>query len=223
MQSKAPHKDAQSVLIDPTVLELQDYVSCSRVIDYTVAPGGVVQVEWDQYQTWANDLTGKVGVTAYAGNGAFISSLYVFGWFTDEVAFTMLVDPIPTGYSATRGEWHHFRMDLDYGARKSTFYCDDQYLAGPHLWRHTTDDKIGTISVIADWTGSDLSIIDNISIMVPGPCAADFDGNGSLDIFDFLGFQNAFVALDPLADFNGDGVFDLFDFLGFVNAFNAGC
>lgn len=54
-------------------------------------------------------------------------------------------------------------------------------------------------------------------------CPADFDGNGVLDLFDFLAFQNAFLALDPAADFNGDGEWNLFDFLAYVNAFASGC
>ncbi len=54
-------------------------------------------------------------------------------------------------------------------------------------------------------------------------CAADFDHNGVLDLFDFLAFQNAFVAQDHEADLDGNGVFDLFDFLAFQNLFVAGC
>jgi serine protease AprX len=63
----------------------------------------------------------------------------------------------------------------------------------------------------------------------PDPCYPDCDpstGEGTLDLFDFLCFQNAFVAADPYADCDqstGQGVFDLFDFLCFVNAFNGGC
>lgn len=49
---------------------------------------------------------------------------------------------------------------------------------------------------------------------------ADLNHDGSLDIFDFLLFQNYFLAHNPEADFNLDGVFDIFDFLSFVNAFN---
>jgi hypothetical protein len=54
-------------------------------------------------------------------------------------------------------------------------------------------------------------------------CYADFDGNGVLELFDFLGFVNAFNALDPNADCDENGTFDLFDFLCFTNSFNAGC
>jgi hypothetical protein len=58
---------------------------------------------------------------------------------------------------------------------------------------------------------------------LPGECPADIDGNGVLDLFDFLGFQNLFAAQDPKADLTGDGVFDLFDFLAYQNLFVAGC
>ncbi|MFI4883284.1 MAG: GC-type dockerin domain-anchored protein, partial [Phycisphaerales bacterium JB064] len=55
------------------------------------------------------------------------------------------------------------------------------------------------------------------------PCIADIDGDGSLTIFDFLAFQNAFDAGDAIADFDGDGSLTIFDFLAFQNAFDAGC
>jgi hypothetical protein len=56
----------------------------------------------------------------------------------------------------------------------------------------------------------------------PG-CYPDFTGDGTLDLFDFLGYVNAFNAQDPEADCDSDGSFSLFDFLCFVNAFNEGC
>jgi len=55
------------------------------------------------------------------------------------------------------------------------------------------------------------------------PCPADFDGDGSLNLFDFLAFQSAFDAMDPRTDIDGDGAFTVFDFLGFQNLFVAGC
>ncbi len=54
-------------------------------------------------------------------------------------------------------------------------------------------------------------------------CRADFDGDAALTIFDFLAFQNAFDARDPIADFDFDGEFTIFDFLIFQNEFDAGC
>ena len=54
-------------------------------------------------------------------------------------------------------------------------------------------------------------------------CYADFDGDGSLTIFDFLAFQNAFDSGDLIADCDADGSLTLFDFLCFQNEFDAGC
>ncbi|OAB62993.1 hypothetical protein AY599_15080 [Leptolyngbya valderiana BDU 20041] len=54
-------------------------------------------------------------------------------------------------------------------------------------------------------------------------CYADFDGDGQLTIFDFLGFQNAFDAGEDRADCDEDGSLTIFDFLCFQNLFDQGC
>ena len=54
-------------------------------------------------------------------------------------------------------------------------------------------------------------------------CAVDFNGDGSLDILDFVAFQTAFQAGDDAADFNGDGLLNILDFVDFQIAFQAGC
>jgi len=51
---------------------------------------------------------------------------------------------------------------------------------------------------------------------------ADLTGDGLLDIFDYLAFQNAFDAGEHIADFDGNCTLDIFDFLAFQNAFDAG-
>ncbi|MEQ9096167.1 MAG: GC-type dockerin domain-anchored protein [Phycisphaerales bacterium] len=66
-------------------------------------------------------------------------------------------------------------------------------------------------------------LMDEGSIDLPAPCAADLDGDGVLTLFDFLRFQNLFDSGDPRADFDGDGSLTIFDFLAFQNAFDAGC
>ena len=85
----------------------------------------------------------------------------------------------------------------------------------------TTADDIArvTITVLAPagWG------LDDLYIGAGEDCRADIDGDGSLTIFDFLAFQNAFDAGDLLADFDGDGVLTLFDFLAFQNEFDIGC
>lgn len=54
-------------------------------------------------------------------------------------------------------------------------------------------------------------------------CYPDFDDNGSLDLFDFLGFLNAFNESADTADCDQNASLDFFDFLCFANAFNEGC
>jgi hypothetical protein len=74
------------------------------------------------------------------------------------------------------------------------------------------------------WSSS--AIINSYEVngtRVGAPCYPDCDGNGTLDFFDFLCFQNAFLAQDPYADCDQNGVFDFFDFLCFQNEFLAGC
>ena len=45
----------------------------------------------------------------------------------------------------------------------------------------------------------------------------------SLDVFDFIVFQNLFAMGDLTADFDADGALSVFDFFAFQNLFAAGC
>ncbi len=59
-------------------------------------------------------------------------------------------------------------------------------------------------------------------------CAADFDGDGFVDFFDFDAYVACFedaLACPPgkTADFDGDGFIDFFDFDAYVAAFEQGC
>lgn len=56
-----------------------------------------------------------------------------------------------------------------------------------------------------------------------GLCAADVDGSGTLDVFDYLVFLNWLDASDPRADWNGDGRIDGFDLMDYANDFEEGC
>ena len=66
------------------------------------------------------------------------------------------------------------------------------------------------------------AFFDDMTVSVLG-CPADFNGDGSLDVLDFVAFQNAFVSADPSADCNGDGALDVLDFVCFQGQFVAGC
>ncbi|MFI4882622.1 MAG: FG-GAP-like repeat-containing protein, partial [Phycisphaerales bacterium JB064] len=77
--------------------------------------------------------------------------------------------------------------------------------------------------IIADAGERPVTLMPQPTLEVTAGCYADLDGDGSLTIFDFLAFQNAFDDGDPIADCDGSGGLDIFDFLCFQNAFDAGC
>jgi hypothetical protein len=54
-------------------------------------------------------------------------------------------------------------------------------------------------------------------------CPADFNGDGVIDLFDYLDFLSSFAESDLRADVNNDHVVDFFDYLDFLTLFNAGC
>ena len=60
-------------------------------------------------------------------------------------------------------------------------------------------------------------------LFVPNPCTADCNGDGGLDILDFVCFQQKFLDGDPAADCNGDGAFSILDFVCYQDAFTQGC
>jgi hypothetical protein len=54
-------------------------------------------------------------------------------------------------------------------------------------------------------------------------CTGDFNGDGAINLQDFLAYLQAFAAADPSADLNHDGLINLQDFLEFLAAYAAGC
>ena len=54
-------------------------------------------------------------------------------------------------------------------------------------------------------------------------CPADVNGDGLLNILDFVAFQTLFQAGDPAADVNGDGALNILDFVAYQQLFQAGC
>ena len=74
------------------------------------------------------------------------------------------------------------------------------------------------------WQVDDVRIEVSSVICNACPCACDFDPDPACNIFDFLAFQNLFVAGDPCAcDYDPDPACNIFDFLAFQNEFVAGC
>jgi hypothetical protein len=95
-------------------------------------------------------------------------------------------------------------------------------VTGVILWgRVETAERATELSEYLN--GTILPLIRRSPDSLPPACRADIDGDGGLDLFDFLAFVNLHNAGDAKADFDDDGVLTLFDFLAYTNAFNAGC
>ncbi len=134
--------------------------------------------------------------------------LYVGGRFT-------MAGPLPAQFVARLGDGPSWRR-----------------LSGPD--GDGTDQRVESLATVNEATGAALYaggpfisaggvLSQSIARWGCQGCQADFDGDGSLTIFDFLAFQTAFDAMDARADFDHDGRFTIFDFLAFQTAFGAGC
>lgn len=199
---------------------------------------GLLQTEkctWDRF-TWGLDcladyldtktsvsfsFEGTDGVTHHGDDAALLNleglepALNLRFEFSDPVSpiesvtfrlFEADADPLGVVLDVVSGPGEHFEtMDLDI----SGFGLDG--------WIAAEVKYVGVADI------DDVGLLYYSSLYLDPPCRPDIDGDGVLDIFDFLGFQNLFDAGDLAADFDGDGVLDIFDFLAFGNEFDAGC
>jgi glycosylphosphatidylinositol phospholipase D len=114
----------------------------------------------------------------------------------------------------------------DTGARPLSEVLVDEFGLGAALagWKlQTASDISGDGRVIAGTGVNPDGCLQTYVVRLPGGCEADITGDGELDIFDFLAFQNLFDDGDARADFDGDGNLTIFDFLAFQSEFELGC
>ncbi len=102
--------------------------------------------------------------------------------------------------------------------------------AGPHEATYVVyfGDASGT--PVSGYTPATVTLAFDSELV--GACLADFDGNGEVDVLDFLEFIDAFStcesapgpcpSADVNSDVNGDTIVDILDFLDFIDAFGQG-
>jgi len=88
---------------------------------------------------------------------------------------------------------------------------------------HLISDDIYVDIEFTSWSCCGAGGFSYIRATPGAACPPDVNGDGSLDIFDFVAFQQAFLAEDPIADCTGDEAFDVFDFVCFQGEFLDGC
>ena len=84
------------------------------------------------------------------------------------------------------------------------------------------DETLETIRIV-DNGAEGLSRAFIVAATVQSGCAADCNGDGVLNILDFVCFQGLFVAGSLDADCNGDGQLNVLDFVCFQQVFVEGC
>lgn len=133
-------------------------------------------------------------------------------------------------------DWSTIQWDADVPAQTELGIevraGDDAQALGPWMAVTSGDDLASYIDPASQYLQYRVSMTSNDANASPilrelsvrsGGCAADFNGDGTVNTLDFLAYLNVYNAGDASADLNGDGVVNTLDFLAFLNLFNEGC
>ena len=132
---------------------------------------------------------------------------------------TLYVNDTPT----LDGTEQLIQTTINTPAASGTSVINSAYVDPGTYWVYASITDGGTTT--GDWSTGTIT-------WVP-PCPADVNGDGELDVIDFLDFFDAFGQcenqpapctvgdIDP--NFNGDDIVDVLDFLDFFDAFGQGC
>jgi hypothetical protein len=144
-----------------------------------------------------SNSTGAIGlVTAAASSSQFASVQYTGRKASDPAGTMGALTVAKTGTASANGRWgDYFDMALDPDGR--TFWICGQFQEGGG-W--------GT------W-------ISSFSVS----CAADYNGDGTVDTQDVLAFLNDWAAGSSGADWNNDGAVNTMDVIAYLNDFNTAC
>jgi hypothetical protein len=127
--------------------------------------------------------------------------------------------------STAYGAWHMYTMRVDVERAQAALLVDGE----PTVFL-TWDTPLVALSVLQlqnqRWgtnpMNSESLYFDDLDVLAT-TCAADVNGDGNLNIFDFVAFQNLWTRQNPLADCNGDGRFNVLDFVCYQALFQGGC
>ncbi len=129
-------------------------------------------------------------------------STYFPGWF-DEVGAAETLAQTPAGLPALA--WFAPGA-LGVGSGAAIFFNDASMVGDPFY----EEDE------------SNKAVIIN-SLLIRTPCAPDVNGDGVLNILDFVAFQGLFQAGDAGADCDANGELNVLDFVCYQALFEAGC
>lgn len=102
------------------------------------------------------------------------------------------------------------------------WYTDLAFDPWGQLWGVRLDGGVFTIDTL--WVTETLVYAGKYAGIAFAPgCYADCDMNGSLELFDFMCYQNLYLSGSSAADCDGSGGLDLFDFICYTYDFFDGC
>lgn len=153
-----------------------------------------------------------------AGKDQFIRNVIDLMLFIIGYTFVGLEDAPHVDAELLQGEyvslhtygWSEFEIDAETGELLVTTYGIEAYSEAELL---ADPDSI---------VAREPAVVSQFS-MQPASCPADFNGDGAVNVLDFVAFQVAWQAMDGNADCNGDGSFNVLDFVCFQGVFQAGC
>ena len=215
--------------------------SCEAVVYVFPGPSGGI---WPPMLFWGLPGTGN---SVYFSLSNSAKDRFYAGFYNGGLRTTATFAP---------GQWYHVVMTRDSGGGANnsltgiTLYVNGQAVAtepdpglccnghtpsvdaGPFYVQNAGDSTryfSGDIDEVAlyDRVLTASEVKEHYDALVLGAaCPADCDLSGSLDVFDFLCFQNNFVSGSLSADCDRStcsATLDVFDFLCFQNAFAGGC
>jgi len=172
--------------------------------------------------TGVDSTTGGPAITGGTFQGALFPATghtsYVFDLRSEARAFGIDTFGANTGIGMGF-EFGGFEFDLN----DAGFSSSQDGFVGLLLPAGMSDNQIIMIPGTNAGAVGEIFDADDLSYAPDESCYPDCTGEGTLDIFDFLCFQDAFVQMAPYADCTGEGTYDIFDFLCFQDAFVTGC
>jgi hypothetical protein len=195
------------------------------------APGLIVRVSFRIWVSTAGTSGGSVYVGGDHGGGGYVNTSDrgpQIIWQADgAINARDTVGFVPMVASYPNGAWQQVQLVIDLTADTFDFLWAPagQPLAraatGLHF-RSGTQNHLDRFTYVhfGDQALSSDSYIDDITVTA---CAADYNGDGVVNVQDFLAYVAGYAAADARADFDGNGSINVQDFLAFLAAYAAGC
>jgi hypothetical protein len=138
------------------------------------------------------------------------------------------VQAAPVAYAYADGQyWDDTRFAVPAGASRATVTVYYQTTSREYIEFLRDANHTNTAGQVAydQWVanGRSTPVVMDASLLDLPVCRADFNGDGLVNVQDFLTFLAAYAAADPRADVNADAQINLQDFLLFLSVYAAGC